>query len=107
MESEPRICVVVPVYNHCLTIQQVVRGAKATLSVIVVDDGSTDQTAEVLAAESGITLLTLAQNQGKAAALKAGFAKAEAMGFTHAVTIDADGQHPVEALGNFAAACRK
>jgi len=84
----------------------VVRGAKAVLPVIAVDDGSNDQTPKVLAAESGITLLTLPQNQGKAAALKAGFAKAEKMSFSHAITIDADGQHPVEALVDFAAACR-
>jgi len=107
MEKTPRICVIVPVYNHGLTIQQVVRGAKAEFPVIVVDDGSTDRTPAVLAAESGVTLLTLPQNQGKAAALKAGFAKAEELGFTHAITIDADGQHPVEALSDFAAACRK
>ena len=107
MENEPRICVIIPVYNHGLTVQRVVQGAKAVLPVIAVDDGSTDQTPKVLAAESEITLLTLPCNQGKAAALKAGFAKAEEMGFTHAITIDADGQHPVEALGDFAAACRK
>jgi glycosyltransferase involved in cell wall biosynthesis len=107
MEDEPRICVIVPVFNHGLTVQRVVRGAKAVLPVIAVDDGSNDQTPKVLATESGITLLTLPRNQGKAAALKAGFAKAEELGFTHAITIDADGQHPVEALGDFAAACRK
>src|SRR5580765_2193483 len=107
MEDEPRICVIVPVFNHGLTVQRVVRGAKAVLPVIAVDDGSNDQTPKVLAAESGITLLTLPQNQGKAAALKAGFVKAEEMGFTHAITIDADGQHPVEALGDFATACRR
>src|SRR4051812_6050555 len=103
----PRICVLVPVYNHGLTVQQVVHGAKASFPVIVVDDGSTDQTPSLLAAESGITFLTLKPNQGKAAALKAGFAKAEELGYTHAITIDADGQHPVSALGEMAAACRK
>src|ERR1043166_999077 len=107
MEGEPTNCCIVPVFNHGLTVQRVVRGAKAVLPVIAVDDGSTDQTPKVLADETGITLLTLPQNQGKAAALKTGFAKAEEMGFTHAITIDADGQHPVEALEDFAAACRK
>jgi glycosyltransferase involved in cell wall biosynthesis len=107
MENSPSICVLVPVYNHGLTIQQVVQGAKAAFPVIVVDDGSTDQTPRVLAIENGITRLTFKQNQGKAAALKAGFAKAEELGFTHAITIDADGQHPVSALADFAAACRK
>ena len=107
MENPPRICVIVPVYNHGLTIRDVVRGAKAAFPVIVVDDGSTDQTPAVLAGESGITLVTMKDNQGKAAALKAGFAKAQELEFTHAITIDADGQHPVAALADFAAACRK
>jgi glycosyltransferase involved in cell wall biosynthesis len=107
MEERPRICVIVPVFDHGLTIQGVVRGAKAVLPVIAVDDGSTDQTPKVLAAERGITRLTLPKNQGKAAALKAGFAKAEELGFTHAITIDADGQHPVEALEDFVTACRR
>ena len=102
-----RICVLVPVYNHGLTVQQVVHGAKASFPVIVVDDGSTDQTPSLLAAETGVTVLTLKPNQGKAAALKAGFVKAEGLGFTHAITIDADGQHPVSALGDMAAASRK
>lgn len=107
MKPLPRICVVIPVYNHGLTLQRVVRGAKAVLPVIVVNDGSTDQTPAVLAAEDGITVVTLSPNQGKAAALRAGFARAEAMGFTHAITIDADGQHSPEALGDFVTACQQ
>src|SRR5689334_7390027 len=107
MGNAPRICVLVPVYNHGLTVGEVVRGAKKDFPVIAVNDGSTDQTAAVLAVESGITNITFPQNQGKAAALKAGFAKAEELGFTHAITIDADGQHPVAALRDFAAASEK
>jgi uncharacterized protein (DUF2062 family) len=84
----------------------VVEGAKRQFPVIVVDDGSTDQTPAILAEEKDITVVTLPQNRGKAAALKAGFAKAEALGFTHAITMDADGQHPVGALPDFARACR-
>ena len=94
-------------YNHGLTVQRVVRAAKLAFPVIVVNDGSTDQTAGTLAQEEGICVVTLAENCGKAAALQAGFAKAEEMGFTHAITLDADGQHPVEALPAFAAACRR
>ena len=106
MTGSPLICVVIPVYNHGLTVQGVVRGAKAVLPVIVANDGSTDATPALLAAEGGVTVVTLPCNQGKAAALKAGFAKAEELGFTHAITIDADGQHPVGALLDFARACR-
>jgi uncharacterized protein (DUF2062 family) len=107
MSGGPRICVVIPVYNHGLTVQSVVRGAKAILPVIVVNDGSTDATPSALEAEKGFTLVTLPRNQGKAAALRTGFARAEELGFTHAIAIDADGQHPVSALADFAAACRR
>jgi uncharacterized protein (DUF2062 family) len=105
MSSEPRACAVIPVYNHGLTVQGVVRGARTTLPVIVVDDGSTDQTPGVLAAEPGITVVKLPRNRGKGAALQAGFAMAETLGFSHAITLDADGQHPTSALPDFMAAC--
>jgi len=107
MDPTPRICVVIPAYNHGLTVREVVRGARRHFEVIVVDDGSTDSTATVLAAERGITVATLTPNQGKAAALINGFAKARQRGFTHAITIDADGQHPVDALPQFAEMCRR
>ncbi len=107
MSGWPRICVVIPVYNHGLTVQGVARAAKAALPVIVVNDGSTDATAAALAGEGGITVVTLPCNQGKAAALRAGFAQAQQQGFTHAITLDADGQHPTGALADFTAACRR
>lgn len=107
MSGAPRICVVIPVYNHGLTVQSVVRGAKTALPVIVVDDGSTDATPTALAAERDITVVTLPHNQGKAAALRTGFARAQELGFTHAIAIDADGQHSTNALADFAAACRR
>jgi len=107
MEASPRICVVVPVYNHALTVERVVRESRRAFPVIVVNDGSTDQTPAILARETGITVVTLPDNRGKAAALSAGFAQAGELGFTHAITLDADGQHPPEALAEFAAACRQ
>ena len=107
METAPRICVVVPVYNHGGTVQRVVRESQRAFPVIVVDDGSTDHGPAGLARQTGITLVTLPCNLGKAAALKAGFAKAEQAGFTHAITLDADGQHAAESLADFAAACRE
>ena len=107
MNGGPRICVVIPVYNHGLTLQKVVRGARAALPVIVVNDGSTDATPAVLAAERGVIVVTLAGNRGKAAALRAGFAEGEKRGFTHAITLDADGQHSASALADFVAACRR
>lgn len=105
MEPAPRLCALIPVYNHGLTVQQVIRGAKTHLPVVVVDDGSTDQTPSLLAQEEGITLVTLPQNAGKGAALKAGFDRARQLGFTHAVTLDADGQHNTDEIPDFIKAC--
>jgi glycosyltransferase involved in cell wall biosynthesis len=96
----------IPVFNHALTLESVIDGAKRSFPVIVVNDGSTDATAQVLAAMSGITIVTLDRNQGKGAALRAGFARAIELDFTHAITLDADGQHPVAALSAFAEQCR-
>ena len=107
METPPRICVVIPVYNHGLTVGNVARESRRAFPVIAVDDGSTDQTPAMLARESGLTVVSLPRNQGKATALQAGFAKATELGFTHAITIAADGQHPTAALEAFAAACRQ
>ena len=107
MPGVPNICVVIPVFNHGLTVGRVAREAKEYFPVIVVNDGSTDETGKILAAEGGISVVTLPQNQGKGAALRAGFLAAEQRGFTHAITIDADGQHATRELPAFAAASRK
>ncbi|MBR6819702.1 MAG: glycosyltransferase family 2 protein, partial [Bacteroidaceae bacterium] len=92
--SERGICVVIPTYNNGGTIAAVV---EATLEqcddVIVVNDGSTDATGDILRAMTGITLVDYSRNRGKGYALKRGFAKALEMGFAYAVTLDADGQH--------------
>ena len=103
----PRLCVVVPVFNHGHTVQQVVREAKSQFPVIVVNDGSTDETPHILADEIGITVVTLPSNEGKAAALCAGFDRARELDFTHVITIDADGQHLPAELDAFAQACRR
>jgi uncharacterized protein (DUF2062 family) len=107
MPAEPNICIVIPVFNHGLTVGRVAREAKDYFPVIVVNDGSTDDTAKILAAESEIVVITLLRNRGKGAALRAGFIAAEKRGFTHAITIDADGQHATRELPLFAAASRK
>lgn len=105
--QSPRFCVVVPVYNHGLTVAQVVRGALQHFPVIAVDDGSTDNTPTALAAlaaETPFEILTLSKNRGKATALTTAFGRAQGWGYTHAVTIDADGQHPIEAIPTLAQA---
>lgn len=86
-------CVIVPTYNNGNSIEQVVTDIlHYTRNVIVVDDGSTDCTAQILR-KMGVCAVTHPHNRGKGAALKTGFRKAVEEGFTHAITIDADGQH--------------
>jgi glycosyltransferase involved in cell wall biosynthesis len=91
--SELRAAAVIPAYQAAATIDDVVRGTRALLpDVLVVDDGSTDATG-ALASAAGATVLRQEPNAGKGAALVRGFHHWEARGFTHAVTLDADGQH--------------
>lgn len=106
MADPLKIAVLVPCYNHGLTAGHVVNQARRFFPVIAVNDGSTDSTAAALSREKDVECLTFPENLGKAAALKAGFNKARELGFSHAITIDADGQHPVEALPGFANAAR-
>ena len=89
------LCTIIPTYNNATTIKQVVEGVHRHCNqVIIVNDGSTDATSEVLTTLSeGVEVVTFPQNKGKGAALVAGFRRAKEMGFTHAITIDADGQH--------------
>ena len=88
------ICVVIPTYNNAGTIADVVRRAlEYCLDVIVVADGCTDQTLDILQGIEEITVVCCAKNGGKGSALKQGFKKALEMGFAYAITLDADGQH--------------
>lgn len=92
---EPRIAVVMATYNNAGTLRQVLAGVRANSPgpMIVVDDGSTDGSADMLRAEHGIDVLRVAPNRGKGHALRRGFERARALGCTHAITIDTDGQH--------------
>jgi glycosyltransferase involved in cell wall biosynthesis len=88
-----RAAVVIPVYNHEQMVADVVRRALGLgLPLFVVDDGSTDRSAERLRGVEGIRLLTHRFNRGKGAALLTGFAAAAAVA-DWAITLDADGQH--------------
>ena len=84
-----------PTYNNGGTLHDVVERVLAYCSdVIVVNDGCTDHSAEVLASfGERITVVDYGRNRGKGYALKQGFEKAKAMGFDYALTIDSDGQH--------------
>ena len=92
------ICVIIPAYNAAHTIRQVaLETLQAGLPVVVVDDGSGDDTA---AAISGlpVNLCRHPRNLGKGAALRTGFAWGAQHGFAGFVTLDADGQHDPAAI---------
>lgn len=96
------ICVVIPTYNNHASIQKVVEDTLCNCEdVIVVADGCTDGTTEILQAISDITLVAYSKNRGKGYALKQGFKKALEMGFAYAITLDADGQHYPEDIASF------
>jgi hypothetical protein len=92
-----RTAVVAPTFNHGGMLPEVLQALEGLgVPVIVVDDGSTDDTARHLAAwADGKERIAIrhGDNQGKAAALQTGFAEAMRRGCTHAATIDSDGQH--------------
>ena len=92
---ERGICVVIPTYNNCGTLADVIdRTLEICVDVIVVNDGSTDDTAMILSGYGDrITVVSYEQNAGKGKALKTGFRKAVEMGFAYAITLDADEQH--------------
>lgn len=98
-----RPCVIIPVYNHPATVQAVVKAVRAhDLTVLLVDDGSAAECAAVLdrlaAGDPEVRLLRLPANRGKGAAVLSGARAALADGFTHALQIDADGQHDTGAI---------
>lgn len=88
-----RTAVIIPSFNHAVRLAGVIAEAKALkLPLVVVDDGSTDHTPELLAQMTDITVLRHRDNLGKGAALLTGFVHA-AQSCDWALTIDADGQH--------------
>ncbi len=101
--------VLIPTYNTGTKIVETVRGARAFWNPVwVVIDGSTDDTGRWLAEEAardpGLRILVLPENQGKGAAILAGVSAASAAGFTHVLTMDADGQHTAASIPEFMAA---
>ncbi|MFA1559840.1 glycosyltransferase family 2 protein [Aliivibrio fischeri] len=98
-----RPCFLIPCYNHGKTIPAVVESLMSYgYPMIIVDDGSENETKRILEdvtqQHESITLITLAENQGKGGAVIAGIEKAYQQSYSHAIQIDADGQHDLEAL---------
>ena len=82
--------VIVPTYNNCGTIADVISGLKEySYDIMIVNDGSTDNTLDILNSIDGIQVQSYPVNQGKGYALKYGLGKAYEQGFRYAITIDA------------------
>ena len=98
-------CAVIPVYNHETAITTVVDAVLASgLPCLLVDDASDKACAAVLdrlARRDNVFLIRLASNQGKGAAVMTGFREASRLGFSHALQVDADGQHDLQDVATF------
>lgn len=109
--SEFRACAVVPTYDNPQTVERVVAQVREHLPVVVVvDDGSHEPARTVLdrlAHEPGVVLVRHEHNRGKGAAMKSGLREAAARGFTHALQVDADGQHDLGDIPRFLACARE
>jgi glycosyltransferase involved in cell wall biosynthesis len=107
-----RPCAIVPSRNHYRAIGGIVDRLRAEgLPVFVVDDGSAEPArtalAELHAPESRVTVLRLDSSQGKGGAVIKAFGLAAAAGFSHAIQVDADGQHDLTALPDLLASSRQ
>ncbi len=89
-----KCCVIIPTYNNAKTLARVINGVlNYTDNIIIINDGCTDNTREILNDFSTLTIIHLETNQGKGNALCLGLQKAEELGFSYAISIDSDGQH--------------
>jgi glycosyltransferase involved in cell wall biosynthesis len=103
--------VLIPSYNPGRLVLQTVQAARSCWNPVwVIVDGSTDGSTEALlqlaGADPGLKVLLLPHNSGKGAAILHGARLAREAGFTHALTMDSDGQHPADAIDRFMAASR-
>lgn len=99
---------IIPTYNHSDKLSGVIAATLAiTPDVIVVNDGSTDNTSSILDDYANIIRMEYPKNRGKGYALRQGFRKAKEMGFDYAITVDSDGQHNPDEILSFLAASRQ
>ena len=100
-----RFLTALPVYNEVKHVGPVLdQVLQYSPDVLVVDDGSTDGTSELLSRRKDIRVVRHERNQGYGAGLKSAFAFALAHGYDVLVTIDCDGQHQPHLIGDFVAA---
>lgn len=95
-----KVLALIPAYNEASRIVPVIQEALAHLPVLVVDDGSKDDTA-LVSGQAGAEVLKQVPNQGKGAALRFGFKHALTKGYAAVLTLDADGQHDPAEIPKF------
>ena len=99
---EYKCCVLIATYNNASTLEGVIRDVLShTHQVLVINDGSTDQTATVLGQFPELQVINFPVNKGKGIALRAGFREAVRLGYDYAITIDSDGQHFADDIPGF------
>ncbi|HEY9044426.1 MAG TPA: DUF2062 domain-containing protein [Ohtaekwangia sp.] len=100
--EQHKVCVLIPTYNNNRTLEKVLQDVmRFTSHIVVVNDGSTDNTADILGKYPSLKTIQYVKNQGKGHALRLGFKKAVEFGYNYAITIDSDGQHFAEDLPKF------
>ena len=101
--KENKIALLIPTYNNAQTLESVIAEAvQYSETVILVNDGSTDETDEILSRwKEKLQLVSYTPNKGKGNALKEGFLKAKALGIESVITLDSDGQHKLSDLPLF------
>lgn len=104
-----RVCAIIPTYNHVARLAQICEALRALgLDVLIIDDGNSEpmlsQIAALHAPHAGIFVVRRDQNGGKGAAMQTGFHAALGRLYTHALQIDADGQHDLADVPTFLAA---
>lgn len=106
-----RACAIIPTHNHWRVLPEIAATLAGNgLPVIIIDDGSEAAAAEAIgvlnAPALGVEVVRLPVNRGKGTAVIEGFRLAHARGFTHAIQVDADGQHDLARLPDLLAAAR-
>jgi glycosyltransferase involved in cell wall biosynthesis len=97
-----KVCVIIPTYNNAATLAKVIEDvAQYTNHIIVVNDGSTDNTVEIVSRFPAVQFINYSQNVGKGWALRKAFRYAIDKGYKYAISIDSDGQHFAKDLPAF------